>query len=82
MFCKQVSIRNSYKCAQIYTDGHAFDFLYPMVGKSGKEVSQTLTQFIHENGIPKKQITNCAQELVAGEVQEVCNQYHISAIGS
>jgi hypothetical protein len=68
MFCFQVSIRNGYKCAQIYTDGHGFDFFYPMVGESGKKVAQTLTQFIHDNGIPKELITDCAQELIAGEV--------------
>jgi hypothetical protein len=56
MFCKQVSIWNSYKCAQIYTDGHGFDFFYPMVGKSGKEVSQILLNSSMRMVYPKNKL--------------------------
>jgi hypothetical protein len=64
-----------FTCAQLFTDGHRFFRLYPLVSKA--EAHQVLTQFIQDIGIPKNILVDFAPEERLGEWGRIVKHYRI-----
>jgi hypothetical protein len=62
-------------CAQIFTVGHGFVRIYPMKNKS--EAHHALMRFIHDIGVPKDLLTDCAPEEMRGEWGQIIKRYKI-----
>ena len=62
-------------CAQIYANKSGFTKIYPMERKS--QAHETLTNFVHEVGIPREIHSDNALELVAGEMKKKLIKYEI-----
>lgn len=75
LFSHKKSIRG-YSCAQVFTDGHCFCRVYPMLTKG--DMYHALMQFICEVGIPKDLISDRALEETKGEWEQVVKRYHFS----
>jgi hypothetical protein len=64
-----------FSSVQIFTDGRGFCRVYPLRSKG--DAHQALMQFIHDVGIPKELLADCALEEMRGEWGRIVKQYHI-----
>jgi len=62
-------------CAQIYANKSGFTKMYPMETKS--QAHNTLSNFVHEVGIPHELHSDNAKELISGEMRKKLNKYEI-----
>ncbi len=66
---------NGNAMAQIYTNDHGYSKVYPM--KLRSQAHSTLSQFIHEVGIPSAILSDDALELMKGKFKDLCKEFHI-----
>jgi hypothetical protein len=66
-FFSSIPTINGNTMAQIYTNDHGYSKVYPM--KLRSQAHETLSQLIHEVGIPSAILSDDAPELMEGQVQ-------------
>ncbi len=74
-FFSSIPTINGNTMAQIYTNDHGYSKVYPM--KLRSQAHETLSQLIHEVGIPSAILSDDAPELMKGRFKDLCKEFHI-----